>query len=89
MDELYVPTTVVPLPGRRTSKGITDALKALRPGQSVLLPTSARSLLGLARRVEYLGFAKRGEFHVRSAGKSADGRKIARVWRLDLDNDVL
>lgn len=67
----------IPAPERRvSSKGYTEAIRALKRGQSVLLPTSYGSAYTLCAALCQTE-RKPGEFVVRSEG---DG---ARVWRVD------
>ncbi len=63
--------TGVPMSARTgpRSKGYSDALRSLKVGQSVVLPTSAESIHALCRRIE-------GKFSVACVGGLG-----YRVWR--------
>lgn len=67
----------IPAPARRVvTKGYTAAIRELKRGQSVLLPTTYGSAYSLcAALCQYE--RKPGEFIVRPEGKGA------RVWRVD------
>lgn len=73
---MYPKSLNVPLPNKR-GKGYAEAMRGLKIGESVLLPTSAGSVVSLMGYLRRRGEARSGEFTVRSAGA-----KLARVWRV-------
>jgi hypothetical protein len=76
MPQFFKTDRSVSAPAKR-SKGIVDAIRALKVGESVLLPTSAGSLISTVGYLRARGKAKAGEFTVRS-----EGMRAARIWRL-------
>lgn len=76
----YVIESNVPFTGRVTnSKGYTDAVRALQPGQSVHLPITRNGASGIVAYLHAGGERDRKEFACR---KDGDG---ARIWRLTPD----
>ncbi len=64
-------------PVQGQSKGFAKAIRTLEAGESMLLPTTASSLVSLVGYLRRRGEAKAGEFTVQSQGP-----KSARIWRL-------
>jgi hypothetical protein len=73
----YQYDTDVPAPvWRNPGKGYTDAIRALQPGQSVLLPTKVHSARAIIYTLVGSREWRKGELVARTEG---DG---CRVWRL-------
>jgi hypothetical protein len=66
----------VRMPAPPRAKGITEAILALSPGEAVLLPTNAGSLVNTVGTLRRTGRTA-GTYTVRQQGK-----RSARIWRL-------
>lgn len=62
---------------KRRQGAIINAIRALKPGETVLLPTSAGSVLSTVGNLRARGEVQPGEFSVKR-----EGPRAARIWRL-------
>ena len=62
---------------KRVRGAIIEAIRNLKPGESVLLPASSGCLISTVGNLRAKGEARAGEYTVQT-----QGQKAARIWRL-------